>query len=245
MNRRRISSIAHQLLTFAAPIDSDRADALIELLDVSPDDEVIDVGCGEAELLIRVLERYGCRGEGVDLSVERARGQAGQRLPPGRASFHERDIADFLLRDGAYSLAMCIGSTHIYGGLRPTLQALTHAVCPGGQILIGEGFWIKEPDIAALRGLESTKDEFTSLAGILEAGDQEGLTPLYVYESTPSEWDHYEWMWTGTLERYAQEHSDDPDAADMLDLAEQHRDGYIKGYRGTLGFVHCLFARWL
>jgi ubiquinone/menaquinone biosynthesis C-methylase UbiE len=56
MNRRRISSIAHQLLTFAAPIDSDRADALIELLDLSPDDEVIDVGCGEAELLIRVLE---------------------------------------------------------------------------------------------------------------------------------------------------------------------------------------------
>jgi hypothetical protein len=66
-----------------------------------------------------------------------------------------------------------------------------------------------------------------------------GYTPLYVAQSNQDEWDDYEWCWCGTLERYVIEHPDLPaaDAEQVVSTARAHRDAYLTGYRGTLGFV--------
>ena len=64
-----------------------------------------------------------------------------------------------------------------------------------------------------------------------------GWAPLHVHTSTLSEWDDYEWSWVSTLSGWARQHPDDPDAADAAALAQQHRDGWLGGYRGTLGFA--------
>ena len=65
---------------------------------------VLDVGCGCGNFLLRLAARTGCRGEGLDLSIERVRfaeqrrAERGASLPVsfrqiGRASCRERVCA--------------------------------------------------------------------------------------------------------------------------------------------------------
>ena len=53
-------------MLFNSPIGSEKADRLVELLQLNPDSRVLDVGCGTGEFLIRIAERYRCHGVGVD-----------------------------------------------------------------------------------------------------------------------------------------------------------------------------------
>ena len=53
-------------------------------------------------------------------------------------------------------LALCIGSTHAFGGLPGALDAILGAVRPGGCLLVGDLFWQREPhpDYEAIFGAE-------------------------------------------------------------------------------------------
>lgn len=67
MNRLRFSTIAHRDQVFCSPLSSAKADQLVALLDLPKPARVLDVGCGKAELLLRIIARYGAVGVGVDL----------------------------------------------------------------------------------------------------------------------------------------------------------------------------------
>jgi len=93
---------------------------------------VLDVGCGKAEMLLRLAERYGVDGVGVDSNhafLAEARGQAEQRLPHGAhdgAHDSAHDSAHDGAHDGAHDLTTPPGSRaarHAPARVRPT-QAL-------------------------------------------------------------------------------------------------------------------------
>ncbi|RAJ70129.1 hypothetical protein K378_01291 [Streptomyces sp. Amel2xB2] len=107
-------------------------------------------------------------------------------------------------------------------------------------MLVGEGFWECAPSPAAPAGLGASAGEFDDLATTVDRVTADGWTPVHAHVSTPGEWDDYEWSWTGSLSRWALDNPQHPDSADALEAAAAHRQGWLRGYRGTLGFVTLL-----
>ncbi|MCH9837587.1 class I SAM-dependent methyltransferase [bacterium] len=55
------------------PTPQDQIEAALSLLDLGPDDILVDFGCGDARALLTAVEQYGCRGIGVEISPEQWR----------------------------------------------------------------------------------------------------------------------------------------------------------------------------
>lgn len=45
--------------------------AMLEMADISRDDVVYDLGCGDGRVVVMAAKRYGCRGVGYDIDPER------------------------------------------------------------------------------------------------------------------------------------------------------------------------------
>jgi cyclopropane fatty-acyl-phospholipid synthase-like methyltransferase len=56
-------------LLWNAPVSESKMSEIIEVLELRPDQSVLDVGCGCGEFLIRLHERFRIPGVGVDVSA--------------------------------------------------------------------------------------------------------------------------------------------------------------------------------
>ena len=239
MNRDRLSAIAHHNHPVAAPLSEPTVEALLRRVADREPQRILDVGCGSARWLVRLLELVPTAvGVGVDLSAEAT--AAGLALADAhdvgkRIEIRCQDASQ--LGDETFDALLCIGSTHALGGLQPTLDALHARAAAGATLLLGDGFWEQRPQQPALDALGATPEEFPSYADLAVLVESSGWAPLHVHVSTGTEWDDYEWSWISTLSSWARSHPDDPDAADAAAFAQQHRDEWLRGYRGTLGFA--------
>lgn len=59
----------------------------------------------------------------------------------------------------ARGVGLDVNPTHAYGSFRSALESLSRLVRPGGSILIGEGYWRREPDPGYLHLLGAEPDE--------------------------------------------------------------------------------------
>lgn len=246
INQTKYTTIAHSRHVFYNPMGPERADNLLGLLDLSPGDRVLDVGCGRAELLVRAIERYGIAGTGIDTNadfLDRARVAAEGRVPEGALTLLNLAAASFAPGDGAFAAAICTGSTHAYGGYAETLRALSRLVRSRGRILVGEGFWKREPDPEYLAALGAAPDELMSHEGNIVVGEGVGLRLMHVATSSLEEWDHFEGLYARTVEEYASAHPEDPDSGAMGERIARWRDAYVRWGRDTLGFGLYLFRR--
>lgn len=246
MDRYSASAIAHGDLDLLNPLSPARLDEVVELLDLPPGALVLDVGCGRGEALIRIAERWGSGGLGIDLHepyVLDARERACGRAPA--LQFEAADAAGADLQRDGYDLAMTIGSSHAFGGdFRHALRELAALARPGGQVLLGEGFWRREPGAEYLTALGASAGELADYAGLVAAGMEAGLTPLYATVATEEEWDRYEWRLVRNGERHAAAHAGEAGIDDLLAWVRGGRDRYLApGGRDTLGFGLFLFAR--
>ncbi|MGW2297749.1 SAM-dependent methyltransferase [Streptomyces violaceorubidus] len=242
MDRQQISLLAHADHPIAAPLDDDSVRRL--LARAVPDHDgarVLDLGCGGGEWLLRALTRHPrLVAEGVDLSgsaLDRARAAAARLGVADRLTLHRQDAARFSPAH-RFDLVLCVGSTHAFGGLAATLAAAREHLAPGGRVLVGDGFWERDPSAEAVELLGALDD----LPTTLERVAADGWTPVDGHISTRAELDAYEWSWTGALATWALDHPGDPDRAQALATATDHRDGWLRGYRDPFGFL-CLVLR--
>ncbi len=240
VDHEKFSRTAHRGIAFAAPISEDKVADIEALLPLQRGTTVVDAGCGRAEWLIQLVERYGVQGVGVDRSagaIAEARQEADRRVRSGSLDLHEQDITAFEAPQAGFDIALCIGSTHAFGGYRATLRTVKGWLKSGGHVVIGEGFWQRDPPQAYLDSFGGSRDELTSHADNVAAALEEGLIPLYAAISSPDDWDRYEGRYARNVELYAQEHPDDPDVPAMLDRIRRWRDGYLRWGRDTMGFA--------
>ncbi|MFE6055908.1 SAM-dependent methyltransferase [Kitasatospora sp. NPDC056446] len=247
MDRQLISRLAHAHHPIAAPLaDGSVARLLDRATAGSRDGRALDLACGEGAWLVRALAANPrWRAVGVDLdtrALARARQAAAALGVIRRIGLHHLDAREFTSRE-PFDLVLCVGSTHAFGGLLPTLAAVGGLLAPGGRLLVGEGFWQREPSRATLDGLGADREDFADLATTTDRVIREGWTPVYGHVSTEREWDDYEFSWTGSLAEWALDHPDHPDAAIAREAADRHRAEWLHGYRGTLGFVTYLLRR--
>jgi SAM-dependent methyltransferase len=246
VDRWKYYDITHRDHLYCNPLSATKVDELITLLGLRADDPVVDIACGKAELLIRLAERYAISGIGVDISpycVRDARAEAERRSVAARVRFVEQDGATFEAAPHSFALAICLGASWIHGGHRGTLRALAHLVRPGGQILVGEPFWLRQPDAEYLEAAAIGADDFSTHAGNVATGIEQGLSPLYTIVSNQDDWDRYEGLQWRAAEQHAAASPDHPDLPTLRARVAANRETYLRWGRDTLAWAVYLFQR--
>ena len=238
-------SVTHAYHVLCNPMSTAKLEELIGLLELNPGAAVLDIACGKGEMLTRLAERYEVSGVGVDISpyfVDDAKQKLQERVPVAQIKILNMDGADYS-SDQPFDLAMCIGASWIYQGHRGTLRALKAMTKVGGLILVGEPFWLKEPDEAYLAAENHMRNMFGTHYENVLVGEDEGLFPLYTMVSNQDDWDRYETLQWYATESYARDNPDDPDVSEILVRAAHGRTNYLRWGRDTLGWALYLFRK--
>jgi SAM-dependent methyltransferase len=239
MDRQMISSIAHFDHPICAPVSEVHLERLLTRAKLPAGARILDLGCGEAAWTLRALELYAdATADGVDISARglaAAAKDAEARGLSDRIRLHETSAVDFPVAE-PYDLVLCVGATHAFGGLAATMDGVRRYLRPGGLVLVGEAFWERPPTPEALTKLGAAPDDYADLSGTVAAVEGAGFRVVYGHTSELTEWDEYEWSWTGSLNRWALDHPG-PEGEAALTAALEHRDMWLNGYRGIFGFV--------
>jgi SAM-dependent methyltransferase len=244
LTHEKFTTIAHRDHVICNPIGSEKIDRVVGLLDLPALARVLEVGCGKAELLVRLAERYDCTAVGIDLNstfLTEARARAFDRGVGGHIELIQDDAATARFPGAPFDAAMCVGATHAFGGYIPTLKRLKGLVKPGGKIVLGEGYWIQRPDVGYLKALGAKQGDFTDHAGNVEAGLAEGMIYLYSVVASTDDFDQYEGLYNHSVESWCLENPNDLDTEAARERIRAWRDAYLKWGRGTLGFGVYLF----
>ena len=232
MDNAAASRIAHGDLALMNPLSDAALDEAIGLLELPAAARVLDVACGRGEVLRRIAERWDVRAAGYD-SDPAAIAEARRRAPLADLRVAETPPEE------TFELVACVASSHALGGFPNALRGLRDLVEPGGQVLLGEGYWRREPTPAYLEALGgASADELASYAGLLDAAQRAGLTPLFASVASEADWDRYEWTLILNAERWADVRAGDPSALVLRERAARARARLaLPGGRETLGFA--------
>ena len=247
MNPHKFSAVAHRDHDYANPISAAKVERLLDLLPLDDTSRVLDLGCGRAELALRIIERFGSTVVAVDrssLMLDQARERAEWTGALGKLHLDDIDIRDFRADPETFHLSVMLGGGGISGGMAGICTQLKTWTKSGGYILVGEGYWQggrAHPDYLATLGSEN--NEFLDHRGNVQAGIDAGLIPMHATTASIDEWDEYEWKYCRAIESYAREQPDDPDAPAMVERIRKWRDAYLRWGRNTLGFAMYLFYR--
>jgi len=244
MDPARFSTIGHGGMLLCNPLSSANVDLLVEALDLAPGARALDIGCGKGEILIRVAERWGAEGRGVDWSAEflaDARRLLSARGPGADVEFVEADATRFETEPASWDLCISVGSAWLLGGFSKALQTFQTWLRPGGLALVGEGYWKQPPSREYLRLLGAREDEFGTHEANIAAGSSLGLEPLFSSVASDADWDLYEWTYWSNIERWSRTNPDDPQRRQILERGRLGRDRYLRGGREALGFGLYLF----
>ena len=222
MDRAEASRIAHGDLPLWNPLSEEALDEAVELLDLAPGATVLDVAAGRGEVLRRVSARWEVRGTGYDSdpALVEGTGMEVRDTPP----------------DGPFDLVICIASSHALGGFPDALGRLQELTAPGGQVLLGEGYWRRPPSEAYLEALGgASPDELAGYGGLLRAAEEAGLVPLHAWVASEADWDSYEWRLILNSERSG--------LPELHERAARARGRLgLPGGRETLGFALLLLT---
>jgi len=246
MDRWRFFDVTHADHVLCNPMSEAALDEMIGLLDLPPGGRVLDIACGKGEFLVRVVERYGVRAVGVDLSpyvVRDLRAKATERVPDADLDAVEMDGAEYRGEPASFDLASCLGASWTFGGHEGTLRALASLARPGGLVLVGEPYWRVAPPAEYLAAAGFGAEEFGTNADNVATGERVGLVPLYAMPSAVEDFDRYEALQWRAADRWARMHTDDPDRAELLERVARDRSTYLTWGRDTLGWALYLFRR--
>ena len=221
--RDRWSHLAHRNRRLCSPVDEARFAGLLRTLPLPSAPDVVDLGCGKGEAVRLVYALFGGTGTGVDLSARMLAGVAGQGED---LAFVHADAASWR-PDRTADLAICMGSTHIFGGIGAAAGALAGMVRQGGIVLLGDGYWRSVPDTEHLRAFGMDAHELAGLHEVVASVERQDLVPVAVQPSTQTEWDDYEWSLIRSVELWAIENPNDPDVEAFLSRTRLMRDTYL------------------
>ena len=245
----------HLDLEFMAPLSEERAAKLIDFISANLTGTVIDVGCGWAELLIRILQvTPKATGVGIDLqesSIAHARVLARKRGIDDRITLIAGDTRDHLPESS--DAAVCIGASQIWGppveagmplDYRSALQGVRAILKTGSPAIYGEAIWTATPTPQAMAPLAGRPDEYVFLPDLLDIARDSGFAVMQVHQATLGEWDAFESGYTARYARWLASHAaDHPDAPTVRTKVETQRNAYFRGYRGILGMAYlAMFA---
>ncbi|TDQ50302.1 SAM-dependent methyltransferase [Actinorugispora endophytica] len=242
---------AYRNLDFNGPLSDAHAARLLRTLGPLDDRRVVDVGCGWAELLLRVLELAPtATGLGIDLdeeAVAHGRANAGRRGLADRVRLVASDAGAW--QGAAADIAVNIGATHVWGGdpvehTANALEALSAMLEPGGRLLFGECFWQRDPTDAELAAMYDTpREQYRTTRGLVDLALSYGFRLRALSQAGLEEWDDFESGHAQGREEWLLENPDSPDADEVRAAADRHRVARIDGWREVMGFAYLTLIR--
>ncbi len=115
------------------PTPYDVVNRMLELAEVTRDDVVYDLGCGDGRIVITAAERFGARGVGIDYDPERiaeANANAARRGVQDLVTFIQQDAMEADVSDATVVTLYLLSSSN--RKLRPIL---TRQLRPGARIV--------------------------------------------------------------------------------------------------------------
>lgn len=225
------------------PLSPAHAERLLERLELPDRGTILDLGCGWGELLLRAVAASpgdAVSGLGVDThrpDLQRGRQAAAARGLGDRVTFVEASAVGW---DAPADRVLCIGATHAWGGSTDAIAALAPMVRPGGLLLLGDGFWARQPSEAAV---EIFGPEVLSLADLVRRAHSAGWQVRHVSEADQAEWDDFETTWRLGRHRWLAAHPDAPQAPELREELRESLMEYLDVYRGVLGYAYLVLAR--
>lgn len=235
-------------LTFHGPLSEARAARLIERVAATGPADVLDIGCGWGELLLRVLDAApGARGIGIDINAEdlaRGRKLAGARGLADRVEFVEESALG--TERGPVDAILCLGSSQalcdpdLPHDPAAALRELRRLVRPGGRVVLGEGFWEQTPSEAELARMwpGASSSDHMSLGALVDLAIESGFRPAWIETASTDEWEEFESGYRYDTEVWLAAHPDHPLAAETRERVDRQRSTWVNGYRGVLGITY-------
>lgn len=113
-------------------------DRLVDMLEVSPGDRVLDVASGSGGPAARIADRTGASVTGIEISeaaVERARAHAAAAGLGDRVQFVAGDAAASLpFEDGRFGAVVCVDAINHLAGRETVLAEWRRVLRPGGRV---------------------------------------------------------------------------------------------------------------
>jgi SAM-dependent methyltransferase len=247
MDLLRFFDITHREHVVCNPISIEKLEELIELLSLRPGARALDIAGGKGEFLIRLAERYGIEGVGVDLSpycIADAQRKHQQRVPEAQLRFLEMEGADYAPEEPeSFDVVACIGASWIYGGHKETLRALASMAKEESWIVVGEPYWRQPPAEEYLTAIGQERSAYGTHRENVEVGQAQGLELAYTLVSSPDDWDRYEGLQWYAAEQWARAHPEDPDVAAVLEHVRRNKMAYLTWGRETLGWAIYVFMK--
>jgi len=206
---------------------------------------VVDLGCGWAELLLRTLAAEPTvTGQGVDVDVA--------AIEHGRANAHARGLADRVVLDvgdaatwsgSGVDVLIVNGASHVWGG--EPAEHTTNALAAGrallrsdGRLLLGEGFWQREPTQAQLQAMPIPLEQYRALPDLVDLAIECGYRLLALSPASRSEWDEFQSQHGLGWERWLLANPGSPHADEIRARADAHRSAWLWCWRDVLGFAY-------
>ena len=226
-------------------MSSEKFERFYNLLNLSNKSRILDIACGKGEVIIRLAEKYQVSGVGVDLSpfcINDCKEKHLERVPNTDLVFIEMDGAEYQPDAGElFDVSMCLGASWVFEGHVGTLQALKKMTKQGGLIIVGEPFWLKDPDTEYLDAIGMTHESFRPHKMNVRLGEELSLTCLYTLISNKDDWDHYETLQWWAVDDYVRSYTDDPDNQEILDRVMKAKEIYLKWGRDTINWGVYIF----
>jgi SAM-dependent methyltransferase len=140
--------------------------AILDVLSLSPDDRLLDVGCGGGAFLHEVL-KSGCRAAGVDHSAEMVRVATEanrEAVEEGRLEVREAEAGSLPFPDGVFSCAVMTGVVGFVPDPLVAFGEVLRVLGPGGRFLVFTG-------TEALRGTPAAPEPIASRLRFYEDGE--------------------------------------------------------------------------
>jgi cyclopropane fatty-acyl-phospholipid synthase-like methyltransferase len=231
-------------MSFNAPLSEAHANDLADRLAAAAPRDVLDIGCGWGELLLRVMERSPSTiGLGVDTddrSLNRGRDAARQRGLADRVTF-ENTAGEKVTSQA--DLVICIGASHAFGGTAQALATLMEHVRPGGRLLFGDGLWDRNAVVENPSLVWEDMFELPTLGALVDLAVDAGYRPLFIETSSATELDHFESRYLADSEEWLMTHANHPQAGEIRAKADEHRRRWLHGYRSGFGFAYLTLGR--
>ena len=239
--------ITHKKHLVLNPMSQIKLDGLFSLFKLKSGFKVLDIACGKGEPLIRLAELYNISGIGIDISpyfIKDCEKKKSERVPGSDIKFLEMDGAKYAPKiNELFDLTMCIGASFVYNGFIETLKALKKMTKPNGLIVVGEPYWLKEPEDEYLKMSELKKEEFNSHFENINVGEKEGLNCIYTLVSNQDDWDNYETLQWWSVNDYITTNPDDPDNSELSNKTKKAKIEYLLHGRDTIGWAIYVFKR--